>query len=51
MINDEDASEVDAYLQPAFKFNDAACDALLAEAREMEEVLAGRKVESLSCLI
>ena len=42
--------DVDAYLQPAFKFDDAACNALLAEARDMEEVLAGRRVSLPSYL-
>ena len=37
----------DTYLQPAFKFSDSACDALLAEARDMEEVLDGHKVRGL----
>ena len=44
MMADEDDVDKDSYLQPALAFSDAKCDALLAEAREMEEVLAGRRV-------
>lgn len=43
-VDEEDPEERDAYLQPGLKFSDEACEALLAEARDMEEVLAGRKV-------
>ena len=43
-IDDDDIEEKGKYLQPAFKFSDAECNALLAEAQEMEEVLAGHKV-------
>ncbi|KAK9806417.1 hypothetical protein WJX73_004348 [Symbiochloris irregularis] len=38
-----DNIDKNAYLQPALSFNDAECDAVLDEARHMEEVLAGNK--------
>lgn len=41
----------DAYLQPALNFDDGQCEALLAEARDMEEVLAGNKVCMHHCIV
>lgn len=44
MTEDDRRSEENAYLAPALKFDEAAHEQLMAEARQMDSVLKGEQV-------
>lgn len=51
MTEDDRRSEENAYLAPALKFDEAAHEQLMAEARQMDAVLKGEQVHTLLCCL